>query len=82
MLEVVGVEPGEEQVYLALTASPAVDAEELSERTGLSHPEVRRALAGLEGKGLLDVPAGPLRQGGGFRSRERRTPLVRCAGRV
>ena len=59
MLEAVGVERGEEQVYLALAGAPAADAEELSERTGLSRPEVHRALVGLQGKGLVDVPADP-----------------------
>jgi DNA-binding IscR family transcriptional regulator/DNA-binding CsgD family transcriptional regulator len=59
MLEGVGVEPVEEQLYLALAATSATDAEELSERTGLPPSEVRRALAGLEGKGLVEAPAGP-----------------------
>ncbi|MFI7279865.1 helix-turn-helix domain-containing protein [Micromonospora chersina] len=57
MLEAVGVEPGEEQVYLALAAGQAAGVDELSERTGLSGPEIRRALAGLEAKGLVDIPA-------------------------
>ncbi|NES13224.1 MULTISPECIES: helix-turn-helix domain-containing protein [Micromonospora] len=57
MLEAVGVEPDEEQVYLALAARPAGDAEELSERTGLPGPAVRGALAGLAAKGLVDLPA-------------------------
>lgn len=59
MLEAVGVEPGEEQVYLVLAAGQAADVDELSERTGLSDPEIRRALAGLEAKGLVDVPGDP-----------------------
>ncbi|MEV4546278.1 helix-turn-helix domain-containing protein [Micromonospora echinaurantiaca] len=64
MLEAVGVEPGEEQVYLALTAAPAAGAAELADRTGLSRAEVDRALAGLAGKGLVEVrsePAGLIR---------------------
>ncbi|MEV0425321.1 helix-turn-helix domain-containing protein [Micromonospora sp. NPDC050495] len=59
MLEAVGVEPDEEQVYLALAARPAGDAEELSGRTGLPGPAVGRALAGLAAKGLVDLPSGP-----------------------
>ncbi|MEU4367595.1 helix-turn-helix domain-containing protein [Micromonospora chersina] len=59
MLEAVGVEPGEEQVYLVLAAGQATDVDELSERTGLSVPEILRALAGLEAKGLVDIPADP-----------------------
>ncbi|MEU1836034.1 helix-turn-helix domain-containing protein [Micromonospora chersina] len=59
MLEAVGVEPGEEQVYLALAAGQATGVDELSERTGLSGPDVREALAGLAAKGLVDIPADP-----------------------
>ncbi|MFU8850407.1 helix-turn-helix domain-containing protein [Micromonospora sp. SL1-18] len=59
MLEAVGVEPGEEQVYLALAAGPAADVAELSQRTGLPEQDVRRALAGLVAKGLTDLPADP-----------------------
>ncbi|MFI5490412.1 helix-turn-helix domain-containing protein [Micromonospora echinaurantiaca] len=59
MLEAVGVEPGEEQVYLALTAAPAAGAEQLADRTGLSRAEVDRALAGLAGKGLVEVRSEP-----------------------
>ncbi|SCF02686.1 Sugar-specific transcriptional regulator TrmB [Micromonospora viridifaciens] len=59
MLEAVGVEPGEEVVYLALAARPAADVAELSQRTGLPDPDVRRALAGLAAKGLTDLPTGP-----------------------
>ncbi|MEV4710618.1 helix-turn-helix domain-containing protein [Micromonospora sp. NPDC049374] len=59
MLEAVGVEPCEEQIYLALATAPATNADELAERTGLPCPEVHRALAGLQGKGLVDVQADP-----------------------
>lgn len=59
MLESLGVDSDEEQVYLTLIAGQAADAQDLAERTELSHPRVIRALDGLLAKGLAELPAGP-----------------------
>lgn len=58
MLEGLGIEPAEEQVYVALVARPATDARELADRVGLPEPEVEQALAGLEHKGLVTAHPG------------------------
>ncbi|MER5896195.1 helix-turn-helix domain-containing protein [Streptomyces sp. NPDC001876] len=53
MLEGLGIEPAEEQVYVALVGRPATNAQELADRTGLLEPEVEQALAELGLKGLV-----------------------------
>ncbi|MFE7712054.1 helix-turn-helix domain-containing protein [Streptomyces sp. NPDC057486] len=58
MLEGIGIGPFEEHVYVALVPAPATGAGELADRTGLPKPEVERALAELESKGLVTVPPG------------------------
>ncbi|WP_151773131.1 helix-turn-helix domain-containing protein [Streptomyces abyssomicinicus] len=53
MLEGLGVEPTEEQVYVELVSRSAKDVRELAGRTGLGVPDVEAALTGLEAKGLV-----------------------------
>ncbi|MFF1678493.1 helix-turn-helix domain-containing protein [Streptomyces sp. NPDC058256] len=62
MLEGLGIEPAEEQVYVALVARPATNAQELADRTGLLEPEVEHVLAELELKGLVTSHPGQRRR--------------------
>jgi sugar-specific transcriptional regulator TrmB/DNA-binding CsgD family transcriptional regulator len=58
MLEGLGIDPVEEQVYVALVTRSAADARELAGRTGLDVGEVEAALLGLDDKGLVSRPSG------------------------
>ncbi|MGW5024647.1 helix-turn-helix domain-containing protein, partial [Streptomyces albidoflavus] len=60
MLEGIGLDAGQERIYLALLAAPARDAAELAARTGLPEERVAAALGALLASGLAeDGPAGP-----------------------
>ncbi|MFF5684272.1 helix-turn-helix domain-containing protein [Streptomyces albidoflavus] len=60
MLEGIGLDAGQERIYLALLAAPARDAAELAARTGLPEERVAAALGALLASGLAEEgPAGP-----------------------
>jgi sugar-specific transcriptional regulator TrmB/DNA-binding CsgD family transcriptional regulator len=61
MLEGLGIQPVEEQVYVALVTRAATDARELADRTGLPEPDVEHALSELELKGLVTAHPGQRR---------------------
>ncbi|MGW9423105.1 helix-turn-helix domain-containing protein [Streptomyces koyangensis] len=58
MLEGIGLDAGQERIYLALLAAPAQDAAELAARTGLPEERVAAALAALLAAGLAEDGAG------------------------
>ncbi|WP_223282146.1 hypothetical protein OH717_10080 [Streptomyces albidoflavus] len=58
MLEGIGLDAGQERIYLALLAAPAQDAAELAARTGLPEERVVAALAALLAAGLAEDGAG------------------------
>ncbi|MFD0430334.1 helix-turn-helix domain-containing protein [Streptomyces zhihengii] len=53
MLESLGLDAVQEQVYVCLLRAPAADAAAVAARTGLDPGEVGRALIGLEADGLV-----------------------------
>ncbi len=60
LLEGIGLDAGQERIYLALLAAPARDAAELAARTGLPEERAAAALGALLASGLAeDGPAGP-----------------------
>lgn len=50
LLEGIGLDAGQERIYLALLAAPARDAAELAARTGLPEERVAAALGAPEGR--------------------------------
>ncbi|MFF4608100.1 hypothetical protein ACFY1Q_00275 [Streptomyces albidoflavus] len=58
MLEGIGLDAGQERIYLALLAAPARDAAELAERTGLPEERVAAALGAPEGRSYTDPKPG------------------------
>ncbi|MEU0369337.1 helix-turn-helix domain-containing protein [Streptomyces sp. NPDC006283] len=58
MLESLGLDAAQEQVYVCLLRAPAADAAAVSARTGLDVDAVTRALSLLETDGLVSRPPG------------------------
>ena len=52
MLEVLGISPLEEQLYLAMVDAPTVEVNVLAERAGITHDEALAALTALVERGL------------------------------